>query len=73
MWPNPFGGAAPSGRATYGPFTASRRIAVLGAGLAIVAALKVLPVSAASTASVHVPATIAGHSEVHVTGVVLCS
>jgi hypothetical protein len=46
-------------------------LALLGAGLAITAALVCLPVSAASTASVQVPATTVGHSEVHVVGGVL--
>jgi hypothetical protein len=49
-----------------------RRAALaLVAGLAIAAALVCLPVTAASTASVEVPGTIVGLSEVHVVGGVL--
>ena len=50
-----------------------RRVApaLLAAGLVIAAALVFGPVTAASTASVEVPATIVGFSEVHVVGGVL--
>ena len=48
-----------------------RAAALFAVGLAIAAALVFGPVTAASTASVEVPATISGHVEVHVVGGVL--
>jgi len=46
-------------------------VALFGAGLAIAGALALLPVAPASTASVEVPETSIGHSELHIIGGVL--